>query len=53
MGLADWLLLILALAVAGAIGVVVGRESGISKGWRDAQELLRGDDPDPSDQAGA
>lgn len=56
MGLADWLLLILALAAAGASGVVVGLRLGIDKGWRDAQELLADDEPDgpdPSDDAGA
>lgn len=53
MGLADWLLLILALAVAGAVGFVLGRSAGVDKGWQDARELLAGDEPDPSDNAGA
>lgn len=52
-GLADWLLLILALAVAGVIGFVLGFTRGVIKGWADAEELLSDDEPDPSDNAGA
>lgn len=44
-------LLLLALAAAGGMGFVVGREAGIAKGWRDARELLSA--ADETDEAGA
>lgn len=61
MELGDVALLALALATAGAIGFVLGREAGINKGWRDAHEFFDeatedarfARNADPSYEAGA